>query len=244
MVKRMRSSGCSGRPYSNKRAKVTSSVNEAKRAYRNSSVPAASRGYRPNAVERKVIDSGAITTAVSTTPVSTAVNLIAAGSDFNQRIGRKVCIKSLYIRGRIYTQRAKPYSSSGEASAQTGRLIILWDEQPNGTLIAAGDVLTSNDTIAHLNINSRDRFKVLHDKTYAVDALALNITTNTGASGRNIHYFKKYKKINMETIYNSVNNTIADVTSGALIVFWVGDTVAGVNDMEAVWNVRVRYSDQ
>ena len=84
---------------------------------------------------------------------------------------------------------------------------------------------------------------ILKDKIYYFGPYTKDVGfaafENTG------YNIKIYKKINMETIYNSTNGgTIADLSSGALYMFWIGSqTASGGGDANAIVSTRVRFID-
>lgn len=229
---------------SNKRRKIAGSYAASvapRRTYRGSMVPLRSYGYRPNRVERKVNDVAEATYQVNTTGSFTLLANPAVGADFNNRIGRKVLLKSAYIRGYVRTEE-----SSGLGVVTTGsqiaRMIIFADLQPNGATPLVADLLTQATPTSHLNLNNRDRFKIYCDKEYAFDPAVLGASF-VGLTNQ-IRLVKKYKKINLEMIFSTSTGAIADVTSGALYMFWIGSQASGTNtDINAVVSTRVRYSD-
>lgn len=193
-------------------------------------------GYGKTANELKFQDIGVTTYQVNTTASITLLHIPTLGSDFNNRIGRKTLIKSLFIRGRLFWE-----AGSLNTNSQHARMIVLWDTQPNGAAPAATDVLVSAETASQLNPNNRDRFKVLCDKQFVMGPFN-GATPAFGVPAG--HSIKLYKKLSLETIFNSTNGgTIGDINSGALYMFWIGTVASGTNDLNAILSTRVRYVD-
>jgi len=219
------------------------------RTYPGSMVPTASRGYTPNSVELKAFDNAVGPIQANTTGVITNIFNPVQGTDFNNRIGRKVLLKKIFIRGLCNLEAAGSPATGQLVSAQTARFILFWDAQPNGALATIGDLLVGGGTgtaYSQLNLNNRDRFKVLKDKTYTFDAFGLNTTaTQTfGFTGRSMHAIKIFKSVNLESIFVTSGGTIADITSGALCICTIGTIPAGSNtDANFYWQARVRYND-
>lgn len=216
------------------------------RTYPNSLVPQASRGYTPNSVEKKVFDVVPATYNVNTTAVFTPLCLPILGSDMTNRIGRKICIKSIQIRGWIVMANAKiqpPVVS--EVAAQHARLILLWDTQPNGALPTTAQVLTTANSVAMLNLDNRDRFRVLADKNYYLDPFIFDTATSTSTAVNQIKQVKLFRKLNLETIFNGTNGgTIADIASGSLVAMWIGSDPGGLNGpVDFAGSYRVRFED-
>jgi len=256
----------SGRSYKSKpsasRARAVSSTISRVKAKRSANVGGAramgtmpaSSGYRPNygsgsAPEKKAndIDSsgGAISLNVNSTGVFQLLNGIAVGTGINQRIGKKVKCDSIYIRGRIsldVMQNAAAVSTT-TAPAQQVRMILFWDSQSNGTTPAVTDLLKAADPSAQLNLDNRDRFKILKDKVFAFGVG--NFFSSVGYSGVGpvIANIKVFKKLNLDTFYGTTGANAADVQTGGLWLFFLGDFTAGTSDSIAELTTRLRYTD-
>lgn len=209
--------------------------------------PLASRGYSFPIREKKTID-GTGTIQVNTTGSFTLLNGCIQGTDYTQRIGRKLVNNSLYIRGYTVTEATNASSPVVvSVGAQMVRMIIFADMQPNGMVPVVGDLLNQATPQSQLNLTNRDRFKIYCDKQWCFDPFMLSATAGASyASGsRQIYPIKKYKKLNMETVFNSGNaGTIGDIASGALYMFWIGNLGAGSGiDANAVVSTRVRFLD-
>jgi len=176
-MKRRRSFTTPKSEYTGKRYKITSAappsskaafIPPPRRTYRNSVVPLASRGYAPNASEKKVFDLAVGAYAANTTGSVTPIALPVTGADFTNRIGRKIVIKNIYIRGMINMEGAQTVTSPTLATANLTRLMLVWDTQPNGAIATIGQIIniTTGPGICpqqHLNLDNRDGFKVLSD---------------------------------------------------------------------------------
>lgn len=203
-------------------------------------------GKRGVDAEKKVSDLGPAQLAMNTTGIFTLLSAPVPGSDFTNRIGRKTLIKSVYIRGIVSCELADQDGPTvGASPCQLGRMIIFADMQPNGAAPVLTDILTTASSISQLNLNNRDRFKIYCDKVFALNAYAYNVTANSQlASLSNSIAVKKFKKLNLETIYNAgTAGTIADIQSGALYLLTVGNRVAGTDDATATLSTRVRFVD-
>lgn len=218
------------------------------RTYRNSLVPLRSGGYTPNRVEKKVFDLAVATYNVSTTVNNFVLFNPRLGTDFTNRIGRKAVAKSLYLRGYIAREAALASPIVGaNLPADIARLILFWDLQSNGTNPGITDLLVSNHVASHLNMDNRDRFKVLRDEIFVFDAFLYSAvaTQSYAFSGKNIHEVKHYVKLNQEVIWNQVNGgTVADIQTGTLCMMIMGTQPSGAStDISANLSSRVRFVD-
>jgi len=205
----------------------------------------ATRGFRPLGLrstgERKVIDVASSTYQVNSTGSFTLLNACVQGSDYSNRIGRKIVVKSVYIRGLVY-----PEAATGSAPVIQCRMILLVDNQPNGSAPAVTDVLNTGTATSQLNLNNRDRFKIIRDQTFVLGPQTWVAGPLISVSGSpSVHDVNCFAKINLETIYNAGNaGTIADINSGALYMLWIGSTVAASpGDGNAQVSSRVRFVD-
>lgn len=236
-------------PYQNKqfkRPRRSGAYSGPARTYAGSKVPLASRGYRLNTVERKVYDIDAGTVSADTTGSIVACCFPTLGTDMTNRVGRKIQIKSIQGRGILRTERSELMTAAA-TPGQMVRYMILVDMQPNGALPALTDILKTAHPASPLNLNNRDRFRVLVDKQWALDPYYLNTTASTAAASMSnqCKIFKYYKKCNVETIFNGTNGgTIADITSGAILRVILGNQAVDADDTaEFTSSVRVRFTD-
>lgn len=185
-----------------------------------------------------------ICATVAGPPTFDILNAVVNGAELYQRVGRKTYMKSLHIRGMI--------EPNGIAVQQAGRIVVIYDSQPNAAAPLTAAVLQDSNAAAAttwasgINLTNRQRFKILRD--YQV---YLGSSTNVGGQAElipdpiknslNVDLFIKLK--GLETVYNAVNGgTIADITSGAIFLFFVGGPTA-----DGAWQLnytsRLRYYD-
>jgi len=188
---------------------------------------AATRGFRGGYAERKFTDT-TLTMEFSTTGTIQLINGVAQGAGESQRVGTKLRNVSMLLRG-AYTVGATPTASSG-------RLLMVYDAQTNKQAPGITDVLTAINTGSAMNLSNRDRFKILLDKTFYVEA-----------AGRSTIPFSYYKKLNLPTTYGNglTGATVAAINTGAIWLISVGDLATGATaPVVKVANARFRFSDQ
>jgi len=198
------------------------------------SIPAPLRtgGYYGMAArgEKKTIDVDPTTFEVTTTATLNLINGVATGSDFTDRIGRKIKMTSWSIRAFW-----APTDSLVDTS--TMRFMIVLDLQPNGAAATITDILKSSNVVSQLNLNNRDRFRVLMDKVVTSGPLTAAFvgTPITGS-------FKKYKKCMQDVIFSGTLSTIGSIATGALYFVTLGNNGAGAG-RNITWSSRVRFVD-
>lgn len=209
----------------------------------------ATRGYRLNRFERKVADIAPGVVAVNKTGSFSLLACPVPGTDMTNRIGRKVLLKTVYIKGSIEPNwAANPLPTTVTIPSQEVRMILFVDYQPNGAAPATTDLLTHAESNAHLNLNNRDRFKVLADKVWELGPITAVTTAQSAvlnACGNQIFKVKLFKRINVEMVFNAGSaGSIADVQTGALYMFWIGSTAASATfAASAGLASRVRFVD-
>jgi len=223
----------------NAAAKAVKSARATILANRRMSAPPRSGGYYGvGSGELKLIDTGAAAiTAVGSGAGASFVTLngCVPGSDISNRIGRKIVMKSLLGRLSIY-----PVATTNAPIGDVLRVIIFLDHQTNATgPTATTDVLQTANYQSPLNLANRDRFKVIFDKFFTVNANSYTAGALTTGDPRPVHK-KLYKKMTEPTIYNAgTAGTVADITSNSLHMLAI--TANGQTRLE--YNYRVRFID-
>lgn len=212
--------------------------------------PAASRGFfGPQArlrrqmqgiLEKKFHDTGIVSNNAEVGGTLTLINTVAQGDDYNERIGRKYTITAVQVDGFFIPKL--PCSSSRV------RLLVVYDAQPNGAQPAVTDILTAvaaggtaADSFSFMNLNFRDRFKVILEETFALG----NVDTTAGAAYStspavaNIH---RYVKTNLTVTNEGTSGAIGSISTGALWCLVIGSAGAG-SGYTCDWNCRIRFVD-
>jgi len=207
---------------------------------RYSRAPLATRGYKFPSTELKFLDTastGGIAFGNQSTGATGAVSIVlinasVPGTGATNRIGRKIIMKNILMR--CY------YDAGTNSNSGYVRTMLVYDMQANGATPSAADIFMNGSTpfiTMPMNLDNRDRFRVIHDRTRYLAGANGNTDTNE-------IYYKKYIKLGkgLETIYNAGSaGTVADIQTGALylVVMTCNDT-ANVN---ARVETRIRFVD-
>jgi hypothetical protein len=207
--------------------------------------------YRSLGKEIKAIDfpySSPTFRITATPPTAILLNGIQTGAAFYNRIGSKVAMKSIHIRGFIDHAGTTTVDNSGI------RILIVYDRQTNGAAPTWNDVIqsrdqagaTTNTMYSGVNLDNRDRFVVLRDMTYETpyqqwDTNALVATDFKDEGKFSVNEFIKLK--GAVTHYKSSSNptTAADINTGGIFMFLASSYVD--NTWAFRWQARVRYED-
>jgi len=217
------------------------------RRFKRSGAPRRTGGYfgtrrQMLRVERKTIDWFNVANTATAVALNNAVtapillNGCATGTDFTERIGRKIQMKSIQM---IINVTLDP-DTTDIAHTSFARFICVFDKQWNGgtlstsdlvNVLARSDTTTSLPTTSPINLNNRDRYKIIFDKRCHVDM------------GKQSCLIKIYKKLNLETIYGGTTAAASSIQTGALLFFYIGTHDAGNDAAEFQFYNRVRFVD-
>ena len=166
----------------------------------------------------------------------TLLNGVATGTDYTNRIGRKIVMKSLLLR--LIMQP----TSGASVDATTGdfvRIMIVLDTQPNGVTATIADVLNNANVYEPLNLNNRDRFKMIVDKCISFSPYTLDSSGKLATGSPTNKCIKIYKKMNTEVIFNGTGSTIGSIQTGALLILQLSNN----QRCGTTFTSRVRFQD-
>lgn len=187
------------------------------------------RGYpRGVRAELKYVDASPAM-AADTTSAILLLNGVARGDDISERTGRQ-------IRMQYLEYRLACLSTATTGVDQFQRFIIVLDKQPNAAALATTDVLVSATYAANYNNDNRERFVVLADKTFYLNA--------SGEPG-SAKWFNG--RINLKGMKVQFNNgdagTIADITTNSIYLIALGSIAAGATAGTIGGRTRLRFTD-
>lgn len=199
------------------------------------------RNAKPK-TELKAYDTATGNQTFSAAATFQILNAMQTGVDLFNRIGRKIYMKSVHIRGFI-----QPVA--GPQAADLLRIIVLYDSQTNAGVPAGSDVLKDSTIAAvtsglsEINLANRERFLILRDLQIHIPAYAAVTTGAYGAPNPvdnfNINMFIPLR--GLEAVFNANNaSTAADLGSGALYVMLI---CQNNNAHIFSYNSRLRYYD-
>lgn len=209
------------------------------------SAPLASRGFQPyrygggSRSELKYVDNSDNDEVILDTGKVLCMNLMASGTNVSQRVGRKVDIKSILLNFNIFNSKIV---SAGAPQGAIVRVSLVYDSQPNGAVAepAYTDIYAADHPTAPLNLNNRDRFRVLWTKVGQIGAFVIsNITQLATGAPQNV-YKKMFKMVNLPVIFGGPGGTIGDIQTGSLLLCFVADIT---NVTYTDYYCRVRYAD-
>jgi len=194
---------------------------------RNPAFQSVSRGV----AEKKNIDTPniAIQAFGVTTGIIQVLNNCTAGALPTNRIGRRITMKSVLVRGQFHTSP----TTAGSCSI---RCLIVYDKQTNKTAPGATDILATDDIASPATLANSHRFTILRDIWVPC----------VGSAGPQSVMINEYIKCNLETEYiDGVGaGTTADITSGGLFMLvYTNNATATAAVVASNLNTRVRFQD-
>lgn len=229
-------------------------------------IQGATRSARTNSSEVKSVDAQWTNLYTGTTAAGGAIvtlNAVTAGAGFWNRIGRKIEMKSIEMRGTISTGNNSLLVSK-IFDPQFLRFMIVYDKQPNGAIPVTSDILldysstggTTTLSSSGINLNNRDRFVILRDKKMVTPWLKTDPTTAGVIDGEyqtdqcnwcpTIHMYVPLKGIITQFKSDTSPPTIGDIATGALYLFlYTSDSPDG---QQSCWyfngTSRLRFYDR
>lgn len=176
-----------------------------------------SAGLNRRAVASKetgFVDLAAAAYQCDSTGSVTLIATIAQGASVNQRVGKKVLLKSLQMRGTLG-------SNTTTTIADTAWLVV-YDKRPQGALPTVSDILVSASSNAFNNDANSGRFSIVRRS----DQVCIGNAT-TPATGKEAYDVSEYIKLNgRQTVYKAAGTgAIGDIEEGALYFVTIGTSV-------------------
>jgi len=172
----------------------------------------------------------------ATASTTGSLNLLFAptrtGNTYEDRHGDSTTIKTIRLRFTIKSG----ISAVTNNQAQWVRCLLFWDNQPNGAVPGGSLPLSALTVNALTDPQYSYRFKIIHDERFYICS-SPGGDSNTG----NCSEFYK-QNLSLVSNYSGNAGTIADLTTGALFLYVIGDTAAVTNENPVVTYVsRTRF---
>lgn len=149
-----------------------------------------------------------------------SINKIAQGATELERIGRKVIVKSIHIKGKIQTKNTN-VTDNGQTIV---RIIVFLDKQCNGAIASVLDLLESTTWDSFRSLDNSGRFKFLLDRTVVCSA-QMNIVP-TGdvpqAAGTN-KVFRFNTKCAIPVIFSGATGAITEMCCNNIGILTICD---------------------
>lgn len=212
------------------------------------------QGWRrsANVVELKSVDNWNAGISCGAAGSINLMNGIATGSSFYNRVGRQIKMKSFQIKAF--------FRSNTQFSDQTYvRIALVYDAQSNGVAPTLTDLwtdysatgATQTTPTSGINLNNRDRFRILMEETVNLPQVGIQTTNDIGTvntgpgSSPGAKELCLHKYINLKglvTNFKSDTNTVGDISTGGLFLVTLGSSTFTA-PWTLVFSTRVRFYD-
>lgn len=197
-------------------------------------------------IEEKFVDfanTGTFVAGIAAGEIDPAANIsslsvMAQGDGESQRDGRKVTLKSIYIKGYVYNTLKTDQTDA--LPERTVCVALVHDKQTNGAQLEAEHVYDDGatyKTLAHRNLQYSSRFNVLWKKIFVLrynNFFTDGANTATLRGGR--QKFVIYKKLNIPVTFSGTTADIANVQDNSLhLIGW------GTTDVDYEYEARLRF---
>jgi len=214
-----------------------------------------SRFLEKKGVDTRLTIAGPILATTNTNADCIVCNLVQQGAGSWNRVGRKITLQSLRLRGLVqwFYQDALV---SGDIVGNTLRVVVVWDKQPSGNTPTFDAVFSSTlqdgtETTSFLDpmrYDNMDRFTILSDTVMDFNA---NLFNGAALASDGVTYNCSFDKFiplkNKEVIFSGQTNpmTIADISSGGLYVYFRARSQSSGNalSINSASTARLRYID-
>lgn len=191
--------------------------------------------------ELKNVDAGntlTINSGLSTWSIPQLLNGLSQGAGSDERIGRKVTLKSMLFR-YVFSVTGTP--TAGTHTVAPIRIVLFYDKAPNGIAPIMTELFTQSNINSITNLGYKDRFIILRD-WYPFEEIGYAPTWDNGfwsVAG------SKYIKLpNLDQQFVGTGNTIASIGTGAIYWSWVttANTIVPTTSRIDVAS-RIRFTD-
>ncbi len=188
--------------------------------------------------ELKFFDSTNTNATIGTTGAITgSINLVPQGIAENQRIGRKIQVRSIACRWWYNLPILQDQADIG--SGDTLRIIVFLDRQANGANAAVTDILETAQIESYLNLANKNRFQILMDRKFTLNR-QVAVTDGTNQSTTPLFQFNTqwYNKYNIPVEFDSTAGAITEVRSNNFAMLYISQNgKVGVGTQRT----RIRY---
>lgn len=182
--------------------------------------------------ETGYVDLTAQAFAFDTTGTIVLAATVAQGASVNQRVGKKIQLKSIQARGYV--------NNGTTATFNDCALLVVYDKRPTGALPAITDILVSANSQSMNNDVNSGRFRILKRWDFELSGVPA-VGLGDGAA-MSADFYLKLKGL-PEVFKAAATGGIGDIEEGALYLVSVGAVAAGTAAAAGVITFRTRFVD-
>ena len=187
--------------------------------------------------ELRFLDTNATEADVTTAGVIAEDSLchVAAGTGESDRIGRKITIKSVHVKGLAHLDSSTLLNDMDCWL----RVIVYQDKHANGATAGVTDILEGANILAYRNLVNSERFNVLKDLMVNINTTAVSGDGTTHASVEREAFFQIHKKVNIPVQFSSTTGAISEIQNNNVGLLFI---VSNAN-VDVTYRCRVRFRE-
>lgn len=180
------------------------------------------------------------------------INDAEIGTSFYNRTGRRIKLKSLFIRVHV-----QPVIATRDFNMGFNRVAVVYDRQTNGSLPSYDDIFTEITSeglptiptpFSKPNLNNRERFTVLMDYQFqtpqgTIIAGRLSASQPSVTDGLFCLHERYIDLKGLTTQFSGDDSTIADIATGSLLIVGQGSNLDDEQGFAAYCSARLRFWD-
>lgn len=204
------------------------------------------RRMRRSQVERKFLDGeiDIVTIPDTGAMLASSHNVVVQGNAEDQRIGRKIMIKALHVKGQV----ALLGTTLTTDMEQRVRVIFAVDKQTNGAAATLADVIdfAGVEINAFRNLANVSRFDILYDRTFNLNVTAIaQSAAGTFVSAPQTYGFSFSKRLNLPIEFDATatDGSLATQRTNNIFAFAIAQEGGTAKDPEVSYIFRIRFTD-
>lgn len=153
-------------------------------------------------------------------------NLVVQGTGEEERIGRKIIIRSIAARFQVVL----PSQTNADDlnGGDTIRIIIFVDKQANGANATVLDILETATYDSFRNLANKNRFNILIDKWTTLNRrVSMTDGTNTASTPLVIKEFKFFAKLNLPIEFDGTTGAVTEIQSNNIQYLYISSQGVG-----------------
>ncbi len=172
-------------------------------------------------------------TAVTSSGVIELVNGVLIGTSNSSRIGNKIHIHKVMIRGFSFLTDT---TDDGDVV----RLLLVEDRSAAGTTPTVANVLDTVSTSSFKNQNTMNRFNFIWDHRFAWDSRSVAVENPPTTFVQKHTIFEGFKRTNIVTEYTSSVVTFAAISTSSIFLLSLSNEAGAIT---ISGRVRISYTD-
>lgn len=172
--------------------------------------------------EKKFIDTGVVSNVINNAGTMFYLSGVAQGTDQSTRNGNSIKYVQQFIRGSMVI--------SPSANTSIVRMILFKDNDNQGAVPTAADLLANADVNGQLSQFNGKRFTIIRDKCYSLDI-----------NNRRTLTYKFFMKGGFHIKYGGSSATVSSQKENGIFLFII--TNESTNLPSITYNSRIRFID-